>query len=361
MRIPTRRRRWFQFSLRTLLILLTVSAVWLGYFVERARTQREVVKALRGKGRMYYRHWLTGQRIETLRSLPEPDWLRRLVGNEYFFRPHYVVVDAAGPILDRLREIDSIQAITVADGGPITSEHVGAIAGIRSLTKVNLGQMVQFPLLSFDGSTLDRLADLPHLKAIDLDALTINDDDLTRLARVKQLERLQIFRGQVTHAGLRHLTALPRLTRLELWDLPLTDEGMVHLKCLPSLQSLTLVNVGLTDAGLDHLLELRNLESLAVGENAITDAGVAKIVSLKNVRDLDLASIPITTDGLAMLRDLPNLEKLSLGHTELTDDGLVELERLTNLKDLCLPQAVAGNPAVAGLKKSLPACSIRFY
>ena len=43
---PKPRRRWFQFSLGSLFVLLTVLCVWLGVTVERARKQRESVEAI---------------------------------------------------------------------------------------------------------------------------------------------------------------------------------------------------------------------------------------------------------------------------------------------------------------------------
>ena len=44
------RRRWFQYSLRTLLVLVTVLCVWLGVTVNRARKQREAVAAIQELG-----------------------------------------------------------------------------------------------------------------------------------------------------------------------------------------------------------------------------------------------------------------------------------------------------------------------
>ena len=45
------RRRWFQFSLRTLLVLVTVLCVWLAMTAERARKQRKAVAAIRALSR----------------------------------------------------------------------------------------------------------------------------------------------------------------------------------------------------------------------------------------------------------------------------------------------------------------------
>ena len=47
---PKRKRRWLRFSLRTMLVVVLVSSVWLGYQANRAARQREAVKALRVRG-----------------------------------------------------------------------------------------------------------------------------------------------------------------------------------------------------------------------------------------------------------------------------------------------------------------------
>ena len=52
------RRRWFQFSLRTLFVLLTVLCVLLAVTVERARKQWEAVAAIRElRGEVRYEYW----------------------------------------------------------------------------------------------------------------------------------------------------------------------------------------------------------------------------------------------------------------------------------------------------------------
>jgi len=43
-------RRWFQYSLRSFLVVLTALAVWLGIVVNSAREQREAVKAIEALG-----------------------------------------------------------------------------------------------------------------------------------------------------------------------------------------------------------------------------------------------------------------------------------------------------------------------
>ena len=103
-------RRYLTFSLRTLFILLTVLAVWLGVIVNRAREQREAVRAIEA----------LGGTVDYERTAV-PKWLRQLIGDEYFQEVWAVdwasmrsppVTDAnikrAIPQLKRLRQLDAI-------------------------------------------------------------------------------------------------------------------------------------------------------------------------------------------------------------------------------------------------------------
>ena len=76
------RRRWFQFSLRTLLVAVAVVAVRLALTANAARKQRAAVAAIEALGgSVRYEH---EQNSPSLEPLPGPKWLRELVGEEYF-------------------------------------------------------------------------------------------------------------------------------------------------------------------------------------------------------------------------------------------------------------------------------------
>lgn len=86
-------RPYLTFSLRTFFVLLTIGCVWLAILAERAREQRETVKAIEALGGYVIYDWElrhlsavankgSGQSAEPKPA--GPAWLRQLLGDDYF-------------------------------------------------------------------------------------------------------------------------------------------------------------------------------------------------------------------------------------------------------------------------------------
>ncbi len=106
---PKPKRRWFQFSLRTLLIVVTVFAVWLAYRANRMAQQRRALAMVErlcadrrqtsydpiAFGGIAYDYQLqtSGNRTtyDPLAPLPTPTWVSQFIREEQFRRP--VLID----------------------------------------------------------------------------------------------------------------------------------------------------------------------------------------------------------------------------------------------------------------------------
>ena len=88
-------RRYLTFSLRTLFILLTALAVWLGVVVNRAREQREAVKAIEALGGRVRYDWQRSTGVAVMgyidvkmlaaKKRPSgPAWIRQIIGDDFF-------------------------------------------------------------------------------------------------------------------------------------------------------------------------------------------------------------------------------------------------------------------------------------
>src|SRR6476620_429395 len=116
MPIPKPSRRWFQFGLRTLLLLVAIACIgfgWLGYKVRQAERQRETVEAIESLGgRVFHDYELdaVGSEINSP-SPPGPAWVRNLFGIDFLANVVYVdllgdwVTDAGRVYLDGLNQL----------------------------------------------------------------------------------------------------------------------------------------------------------------------------------------------------------------------------------------------------------------
>lgn len=143
---PTPRRRWLQYSLRTLLVLvllLSLPLAWFALKIRKAERQRQAVDAIATLGgwvRYDYQFNSSGVYIQGARP-PGPEWLRKLVGHDLFthvtmvsLQPRYrfsLAVNRIGDdALEHLRQFTELQRLSllstkVTDAG---LEHLGGLS-----------------------------------------------------------------------------------------------------------------------------------------------------------------------------------------------------------------------------------------
>ena len=194
---PPRRRR-FQFSLRMLLLAITLCAILLGLQTWQSRRRQRAVEAIgRLGGSMVY-----GAESAASRLLPP------------LFFPAVSIVNLQGT------------ETTNEDLEPLA-----ALSGLKSLdlsrTKITAGGLAP-------------LAGLTRLTSLSLAQTGIVDDDLAQLRRLKNLAHLDLGNTAVGDAGLEHLGSLAALESLRLGGTNVTEAGLEHLGGLPRLKWLRL-------------------------------------------------------------------------------------------------------------------------
>jgi Leucine-rich repeat (LRR) protein len=216
---PKRKRRWFQYSLGTLLLFVTVSAIpcsWLSVKMRQAERQREAATAIEKLG---------GKVDWDNKALGWPAWLRKVLGDDFF---NSVVF--AG-----------------LSGTKVTD------AGLEHLKGLSQLQWLQFNGTQVTDAGLEHLKGLSQLKWLELNGTQLTDGGLEQLKGLSQLQALVLDNTQVTDAGLEHLKGLSQLQQLQLTDTTVTDAGLEHLKGLSQLQWLYLVGTRVTDEGVRKL------------------------------------------------------------------------------------------------------------
>ena len=116
---PKRKRRWFRFSLKTFLVLVTLFCVlmaFLGALVYRVNKQREAVQWVKEHGgEIYYDYqWELSEGVIDDPDPPGPDWLRDLIGIDYFADVVFVDFDDTEiEDIESLRELTQLQILNL--------------------------------------------------------------------------------------------------------------------------------------------------------------------------------------------------------------------------------------------------------
>ena len=248
---PKRKLRWYQFSLRSLLVFVTIFAIacsWFAVKMEQARKQKEAAVALRKKGAsILYDYQLEVSKEVVFQSLqgemqepisPRPGLMRTVLGDDIFV--NVVVVD---------------------------------FSGSTPWAQVRIGN----PASKVTDADLESLRYLKRLQTLDLDGTSVTDVGLESVEALYQLQHLSLRNTRITDAGLKKLNGMKGLVRIDLSGTKVTNTGLQHLKGLERLKALYLEDTQITDAGLEHLKGLKRLEKLYVGHTSVSEAGVCEL------------------------------------------------------------------------------------
>lgn len=199
-------RRILRFGLRTLLVLITVVSVWIGWISHRARQTRDIVHSIQSDGyKVYY-----SLDDPTLHAFAGGTWYHDLIGIEYF-----------------------------AD-----------VEGVEGFSLPNLGA--------------DRLRDLARMNSLEslrASWAEIDEETFIALGEMSKLRILLLSTPDFPHEHLKHLTKLKNREQLSITR-PIGDDGLAILAQMQSLKWLKISSDGLTQAGIQQLSALKNLERL---------------------------------------------------------------------------------------------------
>ena len=189
-------------SLRVLLIVFTLVAVWLGFLVARARQQRAALDSLDAALVMWDYQLPDGNfnRWDVDAQPPYPEWLRRVTGNDM----------------------------------------LGNVRGVAMVSPSNQ-------------TSLELLSALPEIELLNLTGSQLNDDQLLHVARLRKLKVLNLDMTTIGDRGVSHLAEMESLVVLSLVSTNVSDAGLVHFRGMKQLRKLDLEGTAVTDEGVAEL------------------------------------------------------------------------------------------------------------
>jgi hypothetical protein len=139
---PKRKRRWYQFSLRTLLIftlICAVSSAWVASTIERKRREWEAAKAIaKAGGEVYWDYQrVNGQLGHWQPNGAEPfgpTWLRGVLGENFFSEVDHVACEGG---VENLKEFPRLRSLFLVSAG-ISDSGLEVVEELTELQKLSL-------------------------------------------------------------------------------------------------------------------------------------------------------------------------------------------------------------------------------
>lgn len=347
--------RKLRFSLRGMLIAVTVAAVltgWLGQpLIERSRQRAVLDEVVRRGAVANVRGWLAKER---------PTLAERILSS------FVALVDC-----EPLYALDFTRA---------THDDLAALVNLRWVRELNLAGT------AVSDAEMDWLAHLPWLSTVDLSGTAVTDEGLAKLRPLNRLVSVKTERTATTYAGLAELAEhLPLARPTEMRAIAeLQAAGVQVVTGRRYLESLDprLPIAGMQSAddqvhdvivGMNRRLTLSAEDAFWLGQLAsvprvifhtatLGPGGLTKMAPPPNVTELQFWNVNLTDADLAVVARCPKLEKLTLYKCpELTDAGLTPLGAASSLKFLRVDDCDQIRRAtIERLQRELPGCEVEF-
>lgn len=308
-------RRWFQFGLRTMIVLVLVASLpcaWVAHRLQHKRHERAAVAALRASGingKSGVTVWYHSQHSSVGHPLG-PKRLRTILGDDF---------------------LDSVTAVRF-DGDPADGDADSLFANLRYLNDI---------------------------QELEVHSLCVSDEAMQPIPMLKKLSKLTLGQTRVTDKGVKELARLSNLTNLHISGGRLTDAGINQLTTLQALTCLEIPGAEITDAALSDIAKLGGLEVLNLRNCVfVTDRGVVEIARLRRLNHLDISGTQVADGSLGEIAGLEDLEYLYLDGAGITDQGVMELVTLRGLKILSITGTRVTETSVSDLQKALPALQV---
>jgi hypothetical protein len=267
--------RWYQFRLRTLLVLMLLASVAMGAVATTmraaARQRDAVAEFCAAGGWVYYRDQLDADGsflLELQNKPPGPPWLRKLLGDDFFRTVEQADVDSDAAC-KYLPQFDQLRIVVVREGVTDAGlEHLNELRQLRDLVLFNDG---------LTSAGFEHIAELTWLEHLSLRGTHTGDAELERLRPMAKLRHLGLEETKVTDAGLRHLEGLTSLEDLRLDKTQVGDAGVGRLKGLARLRKLGLSGTRISDAAVPCLVGFKQLSGLDVDNTNVSAEGVRKL------------------------------------------------------------------------------------
>jgi internalin A len=315
-----------RFSLRTILIVITLVCLAMGLPYSRAERQRTAATTLL----QLNCYWDFEPEPKWLQYLPP--YVRNFRDGHYFRSVVKVTVNSQArhslnTIFYSIGQIDRMESID-CQYAPVTHEHLTLLSRLRNVKSLHIhhrliddGALASLRnwtgleelLIPGAGVTSQGVAQLQRnsrLRRIDLSNTLVGDEIAEVLHSFSLLEYLELRRTDITPSGFARFPDFAEVTWVDLGDTLVDDEVVKKLARFPKLTGIDLAGTRITDfTGMT--LARWPLNDIRLNETVITDATLDALTETTTLESLDVRDTKVTLFGVRRLHTLPNIGSVS--------------------------------------------------
>jgi thiol-disulfide isomerase/thioredoxin len=229
------------------------------------------------------------------------------------------------------------QPAAVADGRPDETDNGGsdeqyALGRLKSGGAVVTGNAVAGFHVAIGPKTrpavIGDLAQLAHLRWLELNADWVADSHLAALRRLSRMELLELASPNIGDQGLQEISHLKQLLHLSLDGLRISDKGLAPVAGLSKLANLTLRRChNVHGPELKYLATLPRFNAIYLEQNGLTDGAMRNLATIPGLRIVELREEPVTDAAVSALIQIKKLIQIELYDTKMTQEGVAALRR----------------------------------
>ncbi|MBX9666353.1 MAG: protein kinase [Candidatus Obscuribacterales bacterium] len=209
-----------------------------------------------------------------------------------------------------------------------------------------------------NGSELKHLSARP-LKFLYVNSTPLNHDGFSAIASIRSLEKIELGDLAISENDMAQLSTLPNLKVLDLANSRPSAAAVKQIAKFPNLKQLSLSGVRtLRTEDLQELSDKTQITGLNLSYTPVGKQDSTILSKFKTVTDLSLISAGIKDDDLANIEKLP-LRVVHLDRNQLTPKALDYLIKLKDLKLISMKDSGVTARDIGALKAALPNCTIK--
>lgn len=243
-------RKWFRFSLRTVLTLFTCVAVAMGWFAYSAKLRSAAFAAVRQAGG------------DIRMSIGERSYLDKIFGADLFGNVTKIDLRKGKVDNELLRHVGVLNELKRLD---LSNADIND-AGLRHISHLPLRELWLQSTDITDASAAT-LSTMSNLRMLSLNANSLSDKFLEQLKPLPQLEDLGLRGTKVTGGGMKYISRHSKLKKLHLYHTEVDDSGVQRLVDCQSLTHIGLSMTKISNRVFEHLEKLPNLTNADLSAN----------------------------------------------------------------------------------------------